>query len=166
MANELTHALFAGAMMAIINPFLGLDVISWNVFLAGICGMILNLDRSGRRSPFGHSFFFAGMVVYLTGCACYLSALFLGTSLALGAMITLAVGLGLLTHLLLDIITGQTVFTVPKTLNVNVWLSKVCPGSEKFWGGWGRVEVQRLTMKDAHLNAFSIAAILLTIAVF
>ena len=130
MANELTHALFAGAVMAALNPIFGLDVIGWNVFLAGMVAMLLNLDRVetavGKRSPAGHSIVFILILLYILGCAIYLFCVLTGTSLLVGGTLALAIAVGEFTHLFLDALTGS-IFTFPKDLKMRSWLRPHAP---------------------------------------
>ena len=158
MAIELTHALFAGAVMAALNPLFGLDVIGWNVFLASMVAMLLNLDRVetavGRRSPVGHSIVFILILLYIMGCAIYLFCVLTGTSLLIGTF----------THLFLDALTGS-IFTFPKDLKMRSWLRPVDTGFDRFWDPWGRLGT-RWQVKESYLNACSIAILLIVIALF
>ena len=168
MANELTHALFAGAVMAALNPLFGLDVIGWNVFLAGMVAMLFNLDRVetavGKRSPVGHSIIFILILLYVMGCAIYLFCVLTDTSLLMGGTLALAAAVGAFTHLFLDALTGS-IFTFPKNLKIRSWLKPVDAGFERFWGSWGRLET-KWHVKESYLNACSIAILLVVIAVF
>ena len=170
MANELTHALFAGAVMAVLNPFLGLQAIGWNVFLAGMVGMLLNLDRTemsdSKRSPMGHSLGFVFIWLYVLGCVSYLYCVLTGTSILFGGLLTLAVAVGLLTHLLLDAITGHQIFTIPNNLRPKSWLAKVETGSDRFWGAWDRTQVSSIRFRDSQVNVCSLAVLLVVIGIF
>ena len=168
MANELTHALFSAAVMALLNPILGLEVIDWNVFIAGIAGMLFNLDRVdlsiGRRSPVGHSIGFAVLWIYVAGVISYLICIFSGLGVWTCALIVLALTVGAITHLLLDSVTGRQIYTIPNNLKPGSWLVKVDDGSDRFWGAWGRTSV-RVKVRDSQVNISSLATILILIAV-
>jgi hypothetical protein len=170
MTNELSHALFAGAVMAAVNPLLGLEVIGWNVFLAGIVGMLLNLDRvevaGGMRSPIGHSVGFCLIWVYVVGIVTYVYCVITGAPLILMGAITLAVGIGLFTHLLLDALSGRHIFTIPNNTRLGSWFSKTDTGSDRFWGAWSRARVEWIQVRDSQVNVFSLVVFLLVIAVF
>lgn len=170
MTNELTHALFAGAVMAAVNPLLGLEVIGWNVFLAGIVGMLLNLDRievaGERRSPFGHSVGFCLIWVYIAGLVSYIYCIAFGTPFIFAGAVTLAVGIGLFTHLLLDAISGRHIYTIPNNTRLGSWFSKTNTSSNRFWGAWNRATVKKVQVRDSQVNIFSLVTFLLVIAVF
>lgn len=170
MVNELTHALFAGMVMAVINPILGLPVIGWNVFLAGMMGMLPNLDRiataKSKRSPFGHSLGFALVWTYVAACFCFLLYIFSGASLIFMGSLTLAVAVGLFTHLLLDAMTGQYIFTFPNNWNLKTWLSQMDTGFDRFWAAWGRFRSSRLRIRDSQVNVLSLLVLLVVIALF
>ena len=170
MTNELTHALFAGAVMAVVNPILGLDVIGWNVFLAGIVGMLLNLDRievaGGRRSPIGHSVGFCMIWTYTAGIVSYIYCIVSGTPFVFAGAITLAVGIGLFSHLLLDYFSGKHIFTLPNNARPGSWLLKTFADSDRFWGAWNRAKVERIQVRDSQVNVFSLVTFLFVIAVF
>lgn len=156
--------------MAVVNPLLGLEVIGWNVFLAGIVGMLLNLDRievaGGRRSPFGHSVGFCLIWTYAAGIASYVYCLVYGTPFVFAGAVTLAVGIGLFSHLLLDALSGRHIFTIPNNTRPGSWLSKTSAGSDCFWGAWDRAKVERFQVRDSQVNIFSLVAFLMVIAVF
>lgn len=156
--------------MAVLNPLFGLPVIGWNVFLAGAVGMLLNLDRvelaGGKRSPVGHSVGFVLIWLYLVACVSYIFCIITGASLMLMGALTLAVAVGLFTHLLLDAITGQHIFTFPTNLSPKSWLNKMDDRFDRFWGAWGRAKSSKLRVRDAYVNVFSLALFLFMIAVF
>jgi len=167
MANELTHALFSAAVMALLNPLMGLEVIDWNVFLAGIAGMLFNLDRIdlsiGRRSPLGHSVGFAILWIYVAGVIAYIVCLFSGIPVWTCVLIVIALAVGALTHLLLDSVTGRQIYTIPKNFKLGSWLVKVDNGSDRFWGAWGRTS-SSVTFRDSQVNVFSLVTLLILIA--
>lgn len=170
MTNELTHALFAGAVMAVVNPLIGMDVIGWNVFLAGMVGMLLNLDRmeaaGGKRSPIGHSVGFCLIWVYLAAIVSYLYCIMTGIDFILVGVITLAVAIGLFTHLLLDALSGEHIYTIPTNANPVSWLSRTDVKFDRFWGAWNRKKIEAIRVRDSQVNVFSLVAFLLVIAIF
>ena len=170
MTNELTHALFAGAVMAVVNPFIGMDVIGWNVFLAGMVGMLLNLDRmeaaGGRRSPIGHSVGFCLVWVYLAAIVAYVFCMATGTGLFLVGSITLATGIGLFTHLLLDALSGDHIYTLPRNVKLGSWLARTDVNYDRFWGAWNRKKVEAFRVRDSQVNVFSLITFMLVIAIF
>ncbi len=103
MANQLTHALAAAAIMAMVNPLIGLEPISWNIFLAAMVGMLMSLDcsdcRISRGSPIGHSLGAGAGIVYLVVMVFYFGHAFFGMELLTGMMVTLAIGTGIFIHL-------------------------------------------------------------------
>jgi hypothetical protein len=78
----------------------------------------------------------------------------------------LAVAVGLFTHLLLDSMTGQYVFTFPNNTDLKTWLGKINPGFDRFWGAWGRTRSSRFRIRDSHVNIFSLLVLLFLIALF
>lgn len=170
MANQLTHALLAGAVMALLNPLMGMEPVSWNIFLAGIIGMAMNLDSGQDRisggSPAGHSLG-AGMVItYLAGIIAYFGYAFAGWDLFTGMMAVLAIGTGAFTHLAAEYLTGHQIFTFPRNLEIRTWLREYDDGSERFWNGWGRFCPRGMGLKDFHLNGMSLVVLLLSIWMF
>jgi hypothetical protein len=170
VANELSHALFAAAIMALVNPLLGEPVVSWNLFLAGIAAMLPNLDRSdlppSKGSPFGHSLGFALLFVYLGAVACYLGCLFLGVGVGTWILVIAAVTVALLTHMLLDWACGDVIYFLPRNARPSTWLKRVAEDQERFWPAWGRLPKAGWKIKDSHVNVLSLVILLLAIAFF
>ena len=170
MANQLTHGLFAGAVMALLNPLFGMETVSWNIFLAGIIGMLMNVDYSGCRvfkgSPMGHSLGAGAGIVYLVAMAFYFGHAFFGLELLTGMIIALAIGVGIFTHLATEFATGQQIFTIPNNLKAGRWFMKVDASSDKFWASWGRARLSRPGLRDSHMNAISLACMLFAIGIF
>lgn len=170
MANQLTHALTAAAVMAIINPVIGLDPVSWNIFLAAMVGMLMNLDCSDCRvfkgSPMCHSLGVGMIIVYLSAMVFYFGHAFLGFELLTGMIIGLAMGVGVLVHLVAEFATGQQIFTFPNNLKVERWFRKVDANSDRFWASWGRVKLNGQGLKDSHMNAMSLACLLFAMGIF
>ena len=94
MANQLTHALTAAAAMAIMNPILGIEPVSWNIFLAAIVGMFMNLDcgdcRISRGSPVCNSVGCGILLAYLAFMVAYFGYAFFGWNLETGMIAALA----------------------------------------------------------------------------
>jgi len=170
MANQLTHGLLAVAIMTIINSILGTEPISWNVFLAGMAAMVLGFDAGNSRisggSPVGHSLGFGIFLAYLAGTAGFLSYVFLGIPLSLAAHIALAVSVGVFTHLLAEVAAGEQIFTFPNNLKPESWVVKCDCGSMQFWSAWNRFSLHGRHLRDSHVNAFSLATIILCIGLF
>ena len=170
MANQLTHGLFAGAVMALLNPLFGMETVSWNIFLAGIIGMLMNVDYSGCRSfkgsPVGHSLGSSILITYLAGIVAYLGHAFAGWDLLTGMMVTLAIGTGIFIHLAAEYFTGQQIFTIPNNLKAGRWFKKMDASSDKFWASWGRTRLSRPGLRDSHMNAISLACMLFAIGIF
>ena len=167
MGNQLTHGLLAGAIMAIANLLLGLESISWNVFMAAIVAIALNLDSGDARvsegSPLGHSLGFGIFIVYLVGTVAYLSHAFLGLLPSIAIHIVLAVGVGVFAHLMAEIAAGEQVFILPNNLRPESWLVKSDCQSARFWSAWSRFSLRRWRMRDSFMNTISLAAIILSI---
>ena len=94
MANQLTHALSAAAAMAMINPLIGMEPVSWNIFLAAMVGMLMNLDCSdckiSRGSPVCNSLGAGLGIVYIAVMVIYFGYAFIGYELVTGMIIALA----------------------------------------------------------------------------
>ena len=166
MTNQLTHALLAGALIALINPLLGIQVISWNVFLAGIVAMLLDMDMSEKTGPICHSLGFATAAVYVTGMVSFAFCALTGTPLFYAGLMVLTVAVGLFSHLCLDVLTGEQVYTFPRNLEPSSWFSKVDVKFDRFWGAWGRFSMASKQTRDSRVNLLSVTLLIVTIAVF
>ena len=170
MANQLTHALSAAAAMALINPFIGIEPVSWNIFLAAMIGMLMNLDcgdcRSFQGSPICHSLGCGIFLAYLGFIAAFLAYAFVGWSLIVCMTFALAVAVGIIMHLAAEFFTGQQILTIPRDLNILGWLNKYHGKSERFWSSWGRARLKGNGLKDFHVNGISLALILFSIGFF
>ena len=170
MANQLTHGLMAAAFMALINPLFGMDPVSWNIFLAGMVGMLTNIDCSDCRifkgSPVGHSLGFCMAITYLAGIVAYFGYAFAGWNLFSGMVIMLAIGTGIFTHLAAEYFSGQQIFTLPNNMRPGSWLRKVDASSDKFWASWNRTGLKGSGLKDSQLNGISLAVLLFSIGIF
>ena len=170
MGNMLSHGLLAGALMALTNLLLGLEPMSWNVFLAGIVAILLNLDSGASRiapgSPFCHSLGFGFFMLYLAGVGAYFASVFFGIGFVATFPWVLAIGIGIFAHLIAEAATGEPIFTVPKNLRPISWLVDCGSESTGFWCAWGRFSLKRWVMRDSHLNGISLALILATIGLF
>ena len=160
----------AAAVMALINPVFGMEPVSWNIFLAGIMGMVMNMDCSGCRifkgSPIGHSVGFGIMATYLVGIIVYFGYAFAGWDLFMGMMIVLAIGTGIFIHLAAEYFTGQHIFTLPNNLGMRNWLRKYDEKSDRFWSSWNRTGLKGQGLKDSQLNVISLACLVLAIGFF
>ena len=158
------------AVMALINPVFGMEPVSWNVFLAGIVGMIMSIDSSNckifKGSPVGHSLGFGIMATYLVGIVAYFGYVFAGLELFTGMMIVLAIGAGIFVHLIAEYFTGQQIFTLPNNIKVGSWLSKFDGESDKFWASWNRAGLKGNGFRDSQLNAMSLASLIFAIGIF
>lgn len=170
MANQLTHGLMAGAVMALINTLFGMEPVSWNIFLAGIVGMIMNVDSGDckifKGSPIGHSLGFGIVATYLAGIVAYFGYAFAGLDLFTGMMIALAIGIGIFIHLTAELFTGQQIFTLPNNMKIGSWLRKFDNKSDKFWNSWNRAGLNGSGFRDSQLNAISLAGLLIVIGIF
>ena len=160
----------AAAVMALLNPLLGMEPVSWNVFLAGIVGMLMSVDSSSckifKGSPIGHSLGFGIMATYLAGIMAYFGYAFAGWNLFTGMMIVLAIGAGIFIHLTAEFITGQQIFTLPNNMKVGTWLRKIDEGSDEFWDSWNRAGLKGNGFRDSQLNAMSLASLVFAIGLF
>jgi len=167
MGNLLTHGLLAAALMTAVNLILGLDAISWNVFLAAAIAIALNLDAGDSRispgSPACHSLGCGIAMVYIAGVAAFLAWAFLGIPQAIVKEFLIAAAVGVLGHLIAEMATGEQVFTFPGNLKPETWSVCCDCESEKFWPAWGRLPIIRRRVKDAHINGISLAMILASI---
>lgn len=156
--------------MALLNPLFGMEPVSWNVFLAGIIGMAMNLDSGQSRisggSPIGHSLGSGIILIYLAGLIAYFGYALAAWNLFTGMLLTLAIGIGIFIHLAAEYFTGQQIFTVPKNLEIMGWLRKYDDESDKFWNSWGRASLKGNGLKDFQINTISLACLLLVIGVF
>ena len=170
MANQLTHALSAAAAMAMINPLIGMEPVSWNIFLAAMVGMLMNLDcsdcRISRGSPVCHSLGAGLGIVYIAVMVIYFGYAFIGYELLTGMIIALALAVGVLTHLMAEFASGQQIFTIPINLKVEGWLRKYDATSDRFWASWGRARLGGSGLKDSHINGISLALLLFSIGIF
>ncbi len=167
MGNLLTHGLLAGAIMAGTNLAFGIEPISWNVFLAAMISITMSLDSGdGRISPGSPAFHSLGgclAIMYLAGVVSYIlwSLAFINHSLAIALF--LAVSIGALSHLTAEMMAGEQVFTFPRNLRPETWLVGCDSDSDRFWPSWGRFLSKRRKLGDAHINAFSLTVIILSI---
>jgi hypothetical protein len=154
-------------MMAVLNAVLGLDAISWNVFLAAMIAMMLDLDMGNTRvakgSPLGHSLGCGLVFVYLVGIAAFGSIVFFGVLPLVAIQFTLGVGIGVLGHFIADLATGRVVYTFPRNLDLPGWFTNFDHGSSRFWGAWGRISIGNRALPDSYLNMFSVGLALVSI---
>ncbi|MDO9537532.1 MAG: hypothetical protein Q7J68_04350 [Thermoplasmata archaeon] len=169
MANQLTNGLLAGAAMAMTNLIIGIEPISWNVFLAGMTAMLLNLDSGDSRvsggTPLGHSLGSAAIIVYVAGIAASCAISFMGIDIASAVLVVFAIGTGAVSHLISELATGGRIFTVPGNLKLNTWFVRCNSGSKKFWDAWGRFSLRGKALGDVHLNTMSIVMVLVSIGI-
>jgi hypothetical protein len=155
--------------MAGLNAVLGLDPISWNVFLAAMVAMMLDVDmgdsRVAKGSPLGHSLGWGLVIVYLVGIAAYGSIVFFGVLPLVAIHLTLGVGIGVLGHFIADLATGRAVYTFPRNLDIHGWFTNCDSGSSRFWGAWGRITLGTRRLPDSYLNAFSVGLALVSIGI-
>jgi len=167
MGNLLTPGLLAAAFMAAINLALGNDPISWNVFIATAVAFMLNLDMGDSRvaagSPLSHSVGCGIVLIYMAGVLVYAAGVFYGIRMYDGMLAVLAVGVGAMSHVAAEFATGQCVYTLPRRLDPASWFDEVSHDSSRFWCAWGRLSAGTKHLGDAHLNAFSVATVLLCI---
>ena len=170
MANQLTHALLAAGTMALFNPFMRTEPVSWNIFLAAFAGMLMSLDESQcrifRGSPLCNSLGCGILMAYLAFMLAYLGHAFFGWELMLAMTVSLAIAVGILAHLAAEFFTGQVVLTFPRNMDITRWLKKIDEKSERFWSSWGRAGLKSRGLRDSQLNGISLAVLLLTIWVF
>ena len=160
----------AAAVMALINPLFEMEPVSWNIFLAGIVGMLMSVDSGDckifKGSPIGHSLGFGIMATYLVGIAAYFGYVFAGWNLFTGMMIVLAIGTGIFIHLIAEYFTGQQIFTLPNNMKVGSWLRKFDNESDKFWSSWNRAGLKGSGFRDSQLNTMSLASLIFAIGMF
>ena len=164
LANQLTSALLAAAIMTVLNVLSGADPISWNIFLAAMIAMLPALDvgdsKVARGSPVGHSLGFGILIIWVGGLLAILSVSFFGTDKALALQVALALSSGICAHLLAEAATGRTIFTFPRNLKFRTWARESTAQSDRFWSGWGRLGSRGRHLGDSHMNAFSIGLVL------
>ena len=169
MANQLTNGLLAGAAIVMINIIIGIEPISWNVFLAGMTAMLLNMDSGDSRvsggTPLGHSLGSTAIIVYLAGIVAFCAVSFLGIDIASGILFVFAIGTGAVSNLISELATGGRIFMVPKNLNLTTWFVRCNSDSNKFWDAWGRFSLHGKHLGDVHLNAMSIVMVLVSIGI-
>jgi hypothetical protein len=160
----------AAAVMALMNPLLGLEPVSWNIFLAGMVGMAMDLDFGQSRvavgSPLGHSLGSGMVITYLAGLVAYFGHAFAGWDLFTGMTAVLAIGVGIFIHLAAEYLTGQQIFTVPRDLDMIGWFRRIDDGSERFWNGWSRAGLRNGGLKNYQVNGMAVVLILVAIGIF
>jgi hypothetical protein len=115
--------------IVLIRMFLRLPVPSPGIFLGAMVAASLDLDMTDRpphSTPYGHSVLFVGLwnIIGLT-IAFFLKPYFDLVDIGFGLTI------GLWGHLLLDVMTGVTVFTFPKRISL-FKATKMAPASSDF----------------------------------
>lgn len=170
MGNQLTHGLLAAAVMTAVNVFLGLEPITWAVFLAWMAAVLLGFDSADSRfaegSPAGHSLGFGLFIIYMSGTLALAAHIVLGVGGLISAQFALAVASGITAHLLARIATGGQVFTFPRNLQPVSWFVRCDTESSEFWGAWGRFSVKGRHLGNVHLNGFSLLLMIGCIGLF
>ena len=167
MSNTLTPALLAAALTAAANMLTGTDAVSWNLFLAAAVALLFGLDQAEFKvtegSPAGHSLASAFLISYIAGMGAYTAIMQGLCPEGMAMQIMAALSAGALSHVMAELLTGQTVFTFPRNLKPGTWVREISPGSDRFWSGWGRISLGARHLEDVHLNALSVGAILVCI---
>jgi len=170
MANQLTHALLAAGIMALFNPVIGMEPVSWNIFLAAFTAMLMSLDCSQCRvfqgSPLCNSLGCGMLIAYLVFMVGYMGYAFLDLELMLVMTVSLAITVGALAHIAAEFLTGQDVLTFPRNMDLARWVRKYDEKSERFWSSWGRAGLGGKGLRDSQLNGISLAVLLLVIWLF
>ncbi|MDD4307798.1 MAG: hypothetical protein PHU53_03200 [Thermoplasmata archaeon] len=170
MGNQLTHGLLAAALMTMANVFLGLEPITWAVFLAWMSAILLGFDSADSRfaegSPAGHSIGFGLFIIYMSGTLALAANILAGVGGLISAQFTLAIASGITAHLLARIATGGQVFTFPRNLRPVSWFVRCDDCSSEFWSAWGRFSLKGRHLGNVHLNAFSLVFMIGCIALF
>ena len=140
MAESFAHCLFAMALQGVIGWLFGLPLLSMGVFIAGITAMALDMDldvmASRKRSVYSHSLLFSLVWIYLAWTLTTLFSWWTGLKPAAVSEITLAVSVGILSHLLLDALTKDGVYTAPSRRHLRSALDPHPSGSRRVWGAW------------------------------
>lgn len=143
MANLLAHALAAMAFCAGLNFIVGIPAISWGVFLAGFCAMLIELDlddlSENHRSPIGHSVFFG--VVWIVIFSVVVWIIFPMNTALRG---TLSIISAFSTHLLIDVFTKEGIYINPKGAKIKSWVTRLSKGDTECWEYWNVFQNTRL----------------------
>jgi hypothetical protein len=173
MANMLSHALAAMAFHGFLMLLFGGPTISTGTFIAGLVAMLIELDYAelspNHRTPIGHSLIF-GIIWILVGG---ISLVGLSSISLISYDLTLELSLALIsafaTHLIIDSLTREGIYTYPKSLNPTRWIIPLPEGDDVCWKSWGQFQnaERRRKLKisdDPILNIFvSIPSLLLVI---
>ncbi len=170
MANQLTHALAPASVMALFNVLLGLEPVSWSIFVAAAAGMLMNLDRGdcrvSRGGPACNSLagvLFLSYLAFMGGYICHLLA---NQGIEGCMLFSLAVSAGIIVHYFVEIATGQQVFLFPVNLEWDNLTRPHSYSSHRFWSSWSRTCLGGRCLRDVEVNTLSLAAIILAIGIF
>jgi membrane-bound metal-dependent hydrolase YbcI (DUF457 family) len=95
------------------------------------------------KTPLGHSILFAIIWVYVVSLALYIAHVSGGAPERFWTEGTLAMATGYGSHLLIDAITADGIYSVPKTKNVRKWLRI----RDSEWRSWRSLSASSLMKK-------------------
>ena len=140
MAEEFAHCLFAMAVQGLVGLLFGLPLISHGVFLAGIVAMAIDMDmfhvKSRKRSVYSHSLLFCCIWAYVCWMIAFLVEAWGYSSSIVTLEVTLAVSVGLFSHLSIDLLTREGVYLYPVTSGPKDWLDAHPTSTRRVWGAW------------------------------
>lgn len=173
MPDLLAHALAAMAFQSIFSVIFDCPLISIGIFIAGFVAIIIDLDYidniHGKRTPFAHSTFFAFVWNYTTLSLSYIGYKYGVVSYEGMLETTLGVSSAYITHLGLDTLTKEGIYSFPNTRKIRDWFMPSGKNGFNIWTAWRQVpsEIKRLRSRsntDSILNILvSVSALILLI---
>jgi hypothetical protein len=132
------------AFCAGLNFIVGIPAISWGVFLAGFCAMLIELDlddlSENHRSPIGHSVFFGVIWIVIFSMMVWM---FFTNEIALRGILSIISAYS--THLLIDVFTKEGIYVRPKGSKIKSWIERLSKGDKKCWEYW-------IVLQNTHLD--------------
>jgi len=167
-----TGILAAVALQAVVGALFGFPLISTGIFVAGIVAILIDIDyfrHAGRKvfTPIAHSLLFAALWIYMLSLALYLSYIYGGIDRKIWVEGTLAVVSGYSSHLAIDSVTAEGIYTIPRSGRLRSWM-RTKNGIWKEWGVFsfsGRMRKSR-GEEDPLMNAGICVASLVMILIF
>jgi hypothetical protein len=172
MPQRLAHVLAAAAIQAALGALFGFPLLSAGVFVAALAAALVDLDcvcirGKSEPTPLGHSVAFAALCVYSISLCLY--ALHCAGTIGRAAWLegSLSVAAGIFSHLALDAVTTQGIYTFPRPGAASRkpgMKSRGWPGWNRTWQRWG--PLGRVGEEDFRLNAGTCVASMIAILVF
>ena len=145
-------------VQAALGAAFGFPLLSAGVFAAGIISALIDVDyfvsaSKKVKTPLGHSVLSAAIWIYIVSFALYIGMMSGDASRAVWLEGTLAIISAYASHLAIDTLTEDGIYTIPKSGRVRSWTAM----DKGIWTGWGRFSLSgRMSKKrsddDALLN--------------